>query len=190
MGICLIFGILGVLVMVGAGPAWWMKTRIWLVALLGLLVAGRACAGTAVVEVKGLVAGSKMSGTFKFEEKKDGTTITGTLSKAPMGKHGIHIHTESSCQETGGHLNPSNGSHGYWPKDYPLHAHPGDLGNIEVDDEGNATFKLHMPDIGLAARSRYNIRKRTLVITEKEDDFSQPDGNGGAPIACGAIEER
>ncbi len=161
---------------------------------LGLCVAtGSAYAGTAVAEMKGVAPESKLKGKFEFIEEKDGVVILGELSKAPVGKHGIHIHTKGSCEDAGaaagGHLNPSGNPHGFAPKDFPLKSHPGDMGNIEVDEEGNATFKLHMPELGLASRARYDIRARALVITEKEDDFSQPDGNGGAAIACGVIEE-
>ena len=136
---------------------------------------------------------AKLKGKFTFTEERGGVMVLGELSKAPAGKHGIHVHSKGSCEDNGlaagPHLNPSGNPHGFAPKDAPLRAHPGDMGNITVDEDGNATFKLHMPDLGLAARARYNIRHLSVVITEKEDDFSQPDGNGGLPIACGVIEE-
>ena len=59
-----------------------------------------------------------------------------------------------------------------------------------MDEEGNATFKIHMPELGLASKARYDIRGHAVILTEKEDDFSQPDGNGGSPLACGVIEEK
>lgn len=167
-----------------------MNARMGWMMGLGLLMAGHAYAATGIVEFKGTEPDSRLTGKMTFAEEKKGVVVTGTLSKAPAGKHGIHIRQNSSCADPGGHLDYSKNPHGYAPKDYPLHSHPGDMGNIEVDVDGNATFKVHMPELGLANKARYNIRRRAVVITEKEDDFSQPDGNGGKAIACGVIEER
>ena len=170
------------------------KTIIFIFLALSLSLTGTAHAGMAVAEMKGLALGSKLKGKFTFTEERGGVVVLGELSKAPKGKHGIHIHQKGACEENGaaagGHLNPSGNPHGFAPKDAPLRAHPGDMGNVEVDEEGNATFKIHMPDLGLAAKARYNIRHLAVIITDKEDDFSQPDGNSGAAIACGVIEEK
>ena len=171
-----------------------MNKRIAVLLCLGLCAAPRVYAGTAVAEMKGTAPDSKLKGTFTFKEEKTGVVVLGELSKAPTGKHGIHIHTKGTCEDggkaAGPHLNPSGNPHGYAPKDFPLRGHPGDMGNVEVDEDGNATFKVHMPELGLAARAHYDVRGLAVIITAKEDDFSQPDGNGGAPIACGVIEER
>lgn len=170
-----------------------MNIKIGFMICLGLCIGGNVYAGTAIAELKGLAPDSRLKGKLKFTEEKGGVVVLGELSKAPTGKHGIHIHEKGSCTDegraAGGHLNPSGNPHGYAPKDFPLHAHPGDMGNIVVDVDGNATYKVHMPELGLAASSRYDIRKRAVIITEKEDDFSQPVGNSGIPIACGVIEE-
>ena len=171
-----------------------MNFRAGILICFGLCAAGNVHAGTAIAEMKGTAADSRLSGQMKFTEEKDGVVVRGELTKAPKGKHGIHIHQKGTCEDAGkaagDHLNPSGNPHGFAPKDYPLRSHPGDMGNIEVDEDGNATFKVHMPELGLANKARYNIRHLAVVITEKEDDFSQPDGNGGKPIACGVIEER
>ena len=170
-----------------------MKLKTAFMIGLGLCIAGNVYAGTAIAELKGITPDSKFKGKIKFTEERGGVVVLGELSKAPTGKHGIHIHTKGSCEDSGkaagGHLNPSGNPHGYAPKDFPLHAHPGDMGNIEVDEDGNSTFKIHMPELGLAQSAHYNIRHLAVIITEKEDDFSEPDGNGGKAIACGVIQE-
>ena len=166
-----------------------MNIKIGILICLGLCVAGHAHAKTAVAEMKGVGTAPKLKGKITFTEEKGGVVILGELSKAPKGKHGIHLHTKASCDDPGGHLNPSGNPHGYAPKDYPLKSHPGDMGNIEVDEDGNATYKVHMPELGIAAGSRYDIRNRAVVITQNEDDFSQPEGKGGPAIACGTIME-
>ena len=170
-----------------------MKLKTAFIFCIGLCVAGNVYAGTAIAELKGTKPDSKIKGKITFIEEKGGVMVLGELSKAPAGKHGIHIHTKGTCADSGtaagGHLNPSGNPHGYAPKDFPLRAHPGDMGNIEVDEEGNATLKIHMPELGLAQSARYNIRNLAVIITEKEDDFTQPDGQGGAAIACGVIQQ-
>ncbi|OGW90548.1 MAG: hypothetical protein A3D28_04315 [Omnitrophica bacterium RIFCSPHIGHO2_02_FULL_63_14] len=64
------------------------------------------------------------------------------------------------------------------------------MGNITVDVDGHGTAKLHMPELGLAVRSRYDILGRAVILHEKQDDFSQPTGNAGGRIACGVIEAK
>jgi Cu-Zn family superoxide dismutase len=170
-----------------------MKAKI--VFLVGLIVcfAGLAYAGTSVAVLKGIAPDSKLKGKIKFTEEKGGVVVLGEFSKFPKGKYGVHIHQKGSCDDKGAaagpHYNPNGNPHGFAPKDFPLHAHPGDMGNITIDEDGNGTLKLHMPEIGMAASSRFDIRKHAVIITEKEDDMSQPDGNGGAAIACGVIEQ-
>ncbi len=171
-----------------------MRLRTWIVICLALCVATAAYAATAVVDLKGTTPGSRLKGQLKFVDEKTGVVVVGEVWNAPPGKHGIHIHEKKSCADNGvsagGHLNPSGNEHGFAPTGMPLHGHPGDMGNIEVDVDGHGTLKVHMPELGLATRSRYDIRGLAVILNEKEDDFSQPDGNSGACIACGLIEQR
>ncbi len=168
-----------------------IKTLLWVMAIL--FTAANAYAGVAVAELKGTAPDSRLKGTVKFIEEKGGVVVLGEVWNAPPGKHGFHIHEKSSCadqgQAAGGHFNPSGNPHGFSPKDAPLHAHPGDMGNFDVDVDGHGTFKVHMPDLGLASRSRYDIRGLAVILHEKEDDFSQPTGNAGGRIACGLISQ-
>ena len=171
-----------------------MKLRIWFIICAILCITGKAYAGTAVAELKGTAPDSKIKGTVKFAEEKGGVVVLAEVWKVAPGKHAIHIHENGSCADlgkaAGGHFNPNGNPHGFAPKDFPLHSHPGDMGNITVDDEGHGTLKLHMPEIGLANSARYNIRHLTVILHEKEDDFSQPVGNAGGRIACGIIENK
>lgn len=158
-----------------------------------LFLAGNAYAATAIAELQPTKADSRLKGQAKFTEEKTGVVVRVEVWNAPPGKLGLHIHEKGVCtnegNDAGGHYNPSGNPHGYSPKDYPLHAHPGDMGNIEVDVDGHGTLKLHMPDLGLASRARYDIRGLAVILHEKEDDFSQPTGNAGGRIACGVITE-
>lgn len=170
-----------------------MNIKIAFMIGLGLCVAGNAFAGTAIAELQPTAAKSRLKGQVKFTEEKGGVVVLAEIWNAPPGKHGLHIHEKGSCADegkaAGGHFNPSGNTHGFAPKDFPLHAHPGDMGNIEVDEEGHGKLKLHMPELGLESRARYNIRGLAVILHEKEDDFSQPTGNAGGRIACGVIEQ-
>ena len=171
-----------------------MKIRILGMMFAAVFYAGQAYAGTAVAEFKPTEEGSRLKGQVKFTQEKGGVVVLAEVWNAPPGKHGIHIHEKDSCADkgmaAGGHYNPSGNPHGFAPKDFPLHSHPGDMGNINVDVDGHGTLKLHMPELGLASSSRYDIRKHAVILHEKEDDFSQPTGNAGERIACGVILEK
>jgi hypothetical protein len=64
--------------------------------------------------------------------------------------------------------------------------HEGDLGNIEADSSG----KAHIDWKGQMSMSGADsIIGKSVVVHEKEDDLkTDPSGNSGARLACGAIE--
>ena len=171
-----------------------MNIVIGIMISLGLsVIACDVHALTAVAELKATTDKSKVRGEVKFVEEKGGVVVLAEIWNAKPGKHGIHIHEKGSCADegkaAGGHYNPSGNSHGFSPKDFPLHAHPGDMGNIEADEDGHGKLKLHMPELGLQSRARYDIRGLAVILHESEDDFSQPTGNAGGRIACGVIQQ-
>jgi Cu-Zn family superoxide dismutase len=171
-----------------------MKLKTWFMIIMALCYTGNVYAKTAVAELKPTAADSRLKGKVKFADEKGGVVVLAEVWNAPPGKHGLHIHENGSCADlgkaAGGHYNPNGNPHGYAPKDFPLHAHPGDMGNIDVDVDGHGTVKLHMPELGLANSARYDIVGRAVILHEKVDDFSQPTGNAGGRIACGVIEEK
>ena len=171
-----------------------MKLLFALIAAFMFGLTGSAHAGTAVAELKPTDPGSRLKGQVKFTEERGGVVVLGEIWNAPPGKHAIHIHEKGDCSDrgnaAGGHYNPSGNPHGYAPKDFPLKAHPGDMGNWDVDVDGTGKLKVHMPELGLAARARYDIRGLAVILHEKEDDFGQPTGNAGGRIACGVIQEK
>lgn len=171
-----------------------MKKRVLFVLLALFCWSGTCFAKTAVAELKPTDPSSRLKGQIKFTEEKGGVVVLGEVWNAPPGKHGFHIHEKGDCSDggkaAGGHFNPSGNPHGFAPKDFPLHCHPGDMGNFDVDTDGHGTFKLHMPELGIAGRARYNIIGRSVIFHENADDFSQPTGNAGGRIACGIIEEK
>ena len=73
--------------------------------------------------------------------------------------------------------------------------HAGDLGNIEADDNGDATFTFVVP-LTTTMFGRHSILGRTLVIHAGEDDLGQNSddgskktGNAGPRLTCALIEK-
>ncbi|XP_027213324.2 uncharacterized protein [Penaeus vannamei] len=117
--------------------------------------------------------------------------ITG-FDVASTGRlHGFHVHEldvkDGSCGSTGGHFNPHAQTHG--AQDASVR-HVGDLGNIEVDEDGNV--EGHILSDRLVAFSEPNkIIGRSIVVHAGEDDLglggdsgSLATGNAGGRLAC------
>jgi Cu-Zn family superoxide dismutase len=164
-----------------------MKTvMISLVTLAALVSYAHAQNETAVAKLEPK-SGSKVTGTVKFTKVGDEVRVVADRENLTPGKHGFHIHEKADCSapdaaSAGGHFNPTHQRHG--GPATPEH-HAGDLGNIEADASG----KAHLDWKGKLDLSGPNsIIGRSVVVHEKADDLrTDPAGNSGARIACGAI---
>jgi Cu/Zn superoxide dismutase len=132
-------------------------------------------------------------------EGADGVTFT-IRSVVPgilePGLHGVHIHETGSCDASGtepyasagGHFNPDEHMHGAPDDD---EAHAGDLGNIEVGDDGTFTYEITTDRVMLetgAANSLDDADGSAIVIHAGEDDLkTDPSGESGGRVACGSI---
>ena len=145
--------------------------------------------GLAIVE--GTSEDSELYGEIEFTETKDGLMVNAEVYNAPAGKHGIHIHENGSCEDkgnaAGGHFNPEGVQHGFLPKDGHQMAHLGDLGNIEINEEGEGSLSAVLPGVTLT-EGKNSVSGKAVILHEKEDDFGQPTGNAGGRIGCGIIE--
>ena len=106
------------------------------------------------------------------------------------GMHGFHIHENGECTppdftSAGGHFNPEGVEHAC-PPTTPRHA--GDMGNVELDEGGNATFELTADNISLESGPNSVIGKAVLLHGHEDDCQSQPTGDAGPRLACGVIE--
>ena len=142
--------------------------------------------------IHGTAEGSPISGTATIEDTGEGfVRLHILLSGAQTGKHGFHIHEFGSCEDegkaAGGHYNPEGVQHGFVPKDGMQGAHAGDMGNIEINEEGEGTLSLLLPGLSLT-EGKDNVSGKAIILHEKEDDFGQPTGNAGSRIGCGVIE--
>lgn len=128
-------------------------------------------------------------GTVTFTETDGGVAIVARVENAPPGPHGLHIHENGDCssddfKSAGGHFNPTGSAHG-GPQDAEHHA--GDLGNIEVGEDGVGELLL-TSDAITVGEGPNSVIGRGVILHEKADDLeTQPTGAAGSRLACGVI---
>ena len=121
--------------------------------------------------------------------KGGGVSIELSLKALPPGEHGIHLHEVAKCEgpdykSAGAHFNPAKKQHGLSNPNGP---HAGDMPNFTVAANGTAQTTITNKNVTMGTGAN-SILGTALVIHEKADDGkSEPAGNAGNPIACGAI---
>lgn len=167
-----------------------MRISRGIMAALVTLGSTTAFAETGTVTIKGTKEGSTVSGSAMLADSPKGLEVTVQVMGVEPGKHGLHIHQYGECGDAGnaagGHFNPSKAPHGFFPSDGPAKAHPGDMGNINVRQDGTGTLAVLLPGVTLSG-GELSVGGRAIVLHEKVDDFGQPAGNAGGRIGCGAI---
>jgi Cu-Zn family superoxide dismutase len=133
--------------------------------------------------------GSQTTGTVMVMSMGEGVHFSGVLAGLEPGRHAIHIHEKGDCgapdgSSAGGHFNPGNTNHGA-PGSLPHHA--GDLGNIEAGKDGRAEINVHADFLTVEPGERSVLGKAFIVHAAADDLRTQPTGNAGARVACGAI---
>jgi superoxide dismutase, Cu-Zn family len=133
----------------------------------------------------------KVVGTVLLIDTPHGLLLRGALAGLPPGIHAIHFHEIGKCESpfmsSGGHFNPGKKSHGVLDA---AGLHAGDLPNLVIPRNGKLDFELFAMDLTLAdgPNTVLDADGTALVIHAKADDYkSQPAGDAGDRIACGAI---
>ena len=123
--------------------------------------------------------------------KGGGVSIDVDVKGLPPGEHALHFHAVPKCESpftsAGGHFNPANKKHG---TQNPGGAHAGDIGNVTVAANGIARTTITNKNVTMGAEpnSMYANGGTALIIHAGADDMkTDPDGNAGARIVCGAI---
>ena len=172
-----------------------MKRLIATAALIGITA---GCAGTMDQQESTATAnleprsGSQVSGTVTFTQiGSDIVRVSGKVTGHTKGPKGFHIHEKGDCSDpkgmsTGGHFNPGKHKHG---APYGPVKHAGDLGNLNFNDQGTATFSFVVGDISVSADRPDGIIGRAVIVHMDADDTkTDPTGNAGGRVACGVIQ--
>ena len=137
-------------------------------------------------------SGSLVSGKLTLMPMRDGVHVTGDIGGlAPGSRHGFHIHETGDCSaadasSAGGHFNPAASLHG---KAGAGAHHAGDIDNLVADASGVAHVSAHVVGVSLGGGAANDIAGRAFVVHAAADDYAtQPSGNSGARVACGAIK--
>ena len=125
-------------------------------------------------------------GTITATDDPKGVLLTPDLNTLPPGIHGMHIHENPSCADSGmaagGHFDPQHTGKHLGP--YNNQGHLGDLPALTVTADGRATLPVLAPRLKVA-----DLKGHSLIIHAGGDNYSDtpPMGGGGARIACGVI---
>ncbi|MFQ5350239.1 MAG: superoxide dismutase family protein [Thermoanaerobaculia bacterium] len=134
--------------------------------------------------------GGTVAGEVTFTEFAGQVSIAAHITGAPVGTHGFHVHQLGDCssadfKSAGGHFNPTDMPHGA-PTDMERHA--GDLGNVEVQDDGTAHHEMTSTMITVMDGPGSIVGRGVILHADADDLVSQPTGAAGARLACGVIE--
>ncbi|MCM8570732.1 superoxide dismutase family protein [Gramella jeungdoensis] len=140
------------------------------------------------------VSDSDLSGNVVFTEEDGEVSMTAIISGLSEGKHAIHIHEKGDCsaadgKSAGGHWNPTDSQHGEWGSADGYHK--GDIGNFEVDANGNGTVNMSTDEwcIGCGDEKKDILGKAVIVHDGVDDYTSQPSGAAGTRVGCGVIQK-
>jgi Cu-Zn family superoxide dismutase len=131
-------------------------------------------------------------GTVKFYALADGHIRMDLVLDIPERADStvaVHFHEHGDCGNMGnnthGHWNPTNEKHGKWGSDA---YHSGDIGNIQLDSKGHATYTLSTNRWSIDTQKENNIVGKGIIVHGGTDDYiTQPTGNSGPRIGCGVI---
>jgi len=172
---------------------WWTFALVLSGTLFGLLASPNLAAAAGAQGSSELKASDgKEAGSIKMVETTAGVLLKIKLKGLPPGVHGLHIHDTGKCEgdfsSAGAIYNPLGAKHGYLNDEGPM---VGDLPNIYVGPTGEIEVDILSPFVTLSKEAEETIFDKdgtSFIVFEKADDYvTDPEGNAGKRIACGAI---
>jgi superoxide dismutase, Cu-Zn family len=139
--------------------------------------------------------GADVQGTATLTQEKDGVRIFVDVTRAPPGKHGLHVHEKGDCSDpkaerAGEHLALPGQSHGvpigrlHDGADPSAKVHLGDLGNIEIARDGTGHLEHVVRGGTLEPGKPTSFANRAIILHDHEDTGGDPSGHAGGRIAC------
>ncbi|RJG23585.1 superoxide dismutase family protein [Paenibacillus thiaminolyticus] len=148
---------------------------------------------SSVADVKIINTKGEQIGMAKLMQIGDKVQVTIKAHKLPPGLHGFHFHSVGRCdppdfKTAEAHFNPHDKQHGF---DNPKGFHAGDLPNLDVDADGKVEVTMSTTAVTLEKGKPNSLIRpggTALIIHAQPDDYvTDPAGNSGDRIACGAI---
>jgi superoxide dismutase, Cu-Zn family len=134
----------------------------------------------------------EMIGAVRLADTPSGVvSVIIELTNVPVGVHGVHLHETGDCSaedfsSAGDHI-AGDAAHGVLAEDGP---HPGDLPNVTVADNGDVQTEFFLTGLNIDEHILDDDGAAFIVHSGIDDYESQPSGDSGDRIACGAFEER
>ncbi len=171
---------------------WWLSLVPGALVVAGWLGSPSAAAVGDKTQVDVKDRSGKSLGSITLLETTAGTLLKVKIGGLPRGPHGFQIHEMGKCEgdfiSAGAIYNPLGAKHGYLSEEGPM---VGDLPNLIAGANGEVEAELLSPFVTLskdAEESLFDADGSAILIYERADDYlTDPDGNAGAPIACGVI---
>jgi len=134
--------------------------------------------------------GVAFKGDAELKEVAGGVEIEVDVDQGPAGRKGIHIHQKGDCSDVPGksmgeHYTAMGEDHHGLPTAQEHHL--GDLGNIQIQGDGEGKLKIVVPGANLIPGKERSFVGKAIVVHETTDVGTQPSGQSGKPIACAVI---
>lgn len=136
-------------------------------------------------------SGSDLKGTAEFVQSgEEPLVVRVRLQGTTPGLHGLHVHETGDCSapdaaSAGGHFDSGNAPHGGPGTEQ---SHDGDLGNIEVREDGTGDLATTSDRLTLDEGATSVVGLAVVVHAGPDDLTSQPAGASGDRIGCGVVE--